>query len=135
MDRKREDDTDDGECYSGNIRNNLFPFIFNFEKWKEAITTVKKMLQERCGNRIVVSKQGIHELQHQQLLLGDGNEEISNIWKELCDRCPSVDNPSSASTTKTSMEQFVFNETLKDNTTPTYNLCVAYAPNGSSIAQ
>src|ERR1700689_1396822 len=94
------------------------------------------MLQDRCGNRIAVSSHDLELLQHKKLLLGEGNEEVSNIWKELCDRCPPVDNPLRSSLKKTNEEQFIFDEQLKDNTTPTYDICVAYsAENGSKIAR
>ncbi len=109
-------------------------FIYVRKKWKEAVGVIKKMLRTRCGNRIVVSEQDIEELQQEHLLLGEGHEEIANIWKELCDRCPSVD-ATSASTTNTSTEQqFVFSEHLKDNTNPTNDICVAFSPNGDDIA-
>ncbi len=94
------------------------------------------MLRERCGQRIPLAEHDIEVLQDMKLLLGEGKEEVSNIWKELCDRCPLIDNPSNSVTSRGSVdEQFVFNENLKDNPSPIYDICVVYSPNGSDIAR
>ncbi len=81
------------------------------------------MQYDRCGNRIAVSKHDIELLQRKKLLLGAGNEEIANIWKELSDRCPLINSPSDSSTKKALTEEtFIFSETLKHNTNPTYDI-------------
>ncbi len=77
----------------------------------------------------------IEELQKKQLLLGEGKEEVSNIWKELCDRCPLIDKPSDDTTKTKKEQQFVFSEHLKDNSNPAYDICVAYSPNGADTAR
>ncbi len=82
-----------------------------------------------------MSSHDLELLQQKKLLLGEGNEEVSNIWNELCDRCPLVDLGSSSSTKKTTTVEFTFNEKLKDNPTPVYDICVAYSANGSNIAR
>lgn len=94
------------------------------------------MLREKCEKRVAIAESDVELLQRKELLLGESKEEVSNIWKELCDRCPLVDTPHSSGTNRnTSSEQFVFNEKLKNNPNPTTAICVAYAPNGSSIAK
>src|SRR5437867_2556807 len=97
------------------------------------ISVVQKMLTERCGKRITVSEDDIELLQKKKLLLGDSHEEVVNIWKEISDRCPLMDSSTSSGSQKNIAEKFVFDEKLKNNTSPTNDICVAYAPNGSDI--
>ncbi len=82
-----------------------------------------------------MSENDLEVLQRMNLLSREGNEEVSNIWKELCDRCPLVDKPS-YSTTELQLEpDFVFNENLVNNLTPTYDVCVVYSNTGVDIAK
>lgn len=96
---------------------------------------VQKILKEYCGKRIAVSDYDLKILQQKKLLLGESQEEVDTIWKEICDRCPLVDNFGLSESQKSSEhEKFVFDEKLQHNTTPTTDICVAYAMNGYHIA-
>ena|ERR1700689_230487 len=99
------------------------------------MSVVRQVLRDRCGKRVAVSAHDLEVLQGMKLLLGEGNEEISNIWKELCDRCPPIDDSRATSNKTQIQQQFVFNEVLKDNPKPDYDLCVAYSSNGDKIAR
>jgi len=63
--------------------------------WRECISVVRNIVRDRCRNRLILGKYDIWLLQEKKLLLGEGTEEISNIWKELNDRCPMVDHSAS----------------------------------------
>ncbi len=90
------------------------------------------MMKDRCGRRITVSEHDIVFLQ-QKMLLGESKEEVGEIWQEICDHCPLVDDFSRSTALKNVTEKFEFNDALKN--TPTRDICVAFAPNGEAIAR
>ncbi len=74
-------------------------------------------------------------LQTKGLLSQHSKEEIATIWREICDRCPPVEESVIYGERKIEEEKFRFDETLQNNTHLSYDVCIAFAPNGSSVAQ
>ncbi len=94
------------------------------------------MISDRCGKRIAVSEHDLEYLQQQKLLLGESHEEASDIWKEICHRCREAPSFSRSSVERIRENvKFAFSETLKNNLSPTCDICVAFAPNGNEIAK
>jgi hypothetical protein len=88
---------------------------------------------QRIVAEVAVSEETFAVLQQQKLL----KDDASDIWKEVCNRCPEVNsNNFFGSVKKESLEDsFVFDEKLKFNSNPTNDFCIVFSETGSSVAR
>jgi hypothetical protein len=92
-------------------------------------------LIEKCEHRTIVSENDLERLQNKGLLRGDTHDEIATIWQELSTRSSLVAGANSSSTSSAQQYvSFTFDETLKQNTDPSNDICICFAPNGISTA-
>ncbi len=125
------------------VRILYFAFAYSFIQWNDMIDQFQKKLVERCGHRmrdhVIMTVSKLEMIQKKDLLISsmkNTKEEIETIWKEICDRCVSLDETShSGASNKVAEETFTFDLKLQAITTPEYDVCVAFANNGSSIAK
>ncbi len=89
---------------------------------------------------MIVTVSKLEMLQKKELLsssMKNTKEEIDAIWKEICDRCVSLDETKhSGESNKSEDKNFTFDPQLQNITTPEHDVCVVFAANnGSHIAK
>jgi hypothetical protein len=102
------------------------------------LETIWETLQaNEPATKFSVSEETIALLQKQGLLHGNTKDEVSDIWKEVCNRCPEVNsNNFFGSAKKESLEDsFVFDEKIQFNSNPTNDFCIVFSETGSSVAR
>jgi hypothetical protein len=87
--------------------------------------------------KLAISEEDLQTLQDNSLLRSRSQDEVTNIWKELSERCPPLDPSTSARSSENSKEDsFEFDVSQRYNTNPSVDVCVAYAePSGRPLAR
>ncbi len=128
--------TSNGSQIKSHLSPTTYEFLADNDQWKDYVEHFWKVLHTRCTSRIPIDEFSIEMLQKRNLLLGEGQEEVTAIWKELNDRCPVVEGTRTASAMHAIKEKEFQFSAPDDTSVPNTNICFAYAPkNGFEIAK